>query len=175
MFAPSIVFIPHPMNSTITPSIISSSIPASASTAVRASQPVHPQPFTTYPLSPANGVPLLRSTPISMGNGSGKIRGVLAHCREGLDGLEAPSNTAVHEDAVQQPVQQRRRTEHGCFQHTMDMGEHQRTRHVESPFGMPKFSFESHRNSSAATRGLRHLCMSGNTTLTGKVVLPQLS
>ncbi len=53
------------------------------------------------------------------------------------------SNTAVQRLLVQQPVQQRRRTsaikqntqrtEHGCFQHKMDRGEHQRTTYVESP------------------------------------------
>jgi hypothetical protein len=53
------------------------------------------------------------------------------------------SNTAVQHLLVQQPVQQRRRTsaknnntlrtEKSHFEHTMDMGEHQRTGCVESP------------------------------------------
>src|SRR6266705_2390773 len=53
------------------------------------------------------------------------------------------SNTAVQANAVQQPVQQRRRTsaikqstqrtEHGYFKHKMDTGDHQRTTYVESP------------------------------------------
>ena len=53
------------------------------------------------------------------------------------------SNIAVQENAVQQPVQQRRRTsaknnntqrtERSSFQHTMHTGEHQRTGCVESP------------------------------------------
>jgi hypothetical protein len=74
-------------------------------------------------------------------------------------------NTAVQENAVQQPVQQRRRTSahknntlrtvKSHFKHRTDKGEHQRTMHVESPFGMPSFYFEPHQNSSKATSGLR--------------------
>jgi len=53
------------------------------------------------------------------------------------------TNTAVQRFLVQQPVQQRRRTsaikhntlrtEKSHFKHAKDKGEHQRTRHVESP------------------------------------------
>ena len=53
------------------------------------------------------------------------------------------SNTAVQENAVQQPIQQRRRTsaknnntqrtEHSCFKHKKDKDERQRTSQVESP------------------------------------------
>ena len=43
------------------------------------------------------------------------------------------SNTAVQYLLVQQPVQQRRRTERSSVQHTMHTGEHQRTGCVESP------------------------------------------
>ena len=135
----SIVFIPRRMNSTITTSIISSSIPASASTAARASQLAHPRPFTRHPLFPVNGGTSSRATPISMGNGSGKIRSVLAHCREGLAGQEALSNTAVQRLLVQQ----RRRTsaihsntlqtEKSRFKHRKGRDEHQRTTYVESP------------------------------------------
>src|SRR6266849_1395118 len=53
------------------------------------------------------------------------------------------SNTTVQENAVQQPIQKRRRTsaknnstqrtEPSCFKHKKDKGKHQRTTQVESP------------------------------------------
>src|SRR5205823_2176626 len=43
------------------------------------------------------------------------------------------------------------------------------------PFGMPKISFESHHNSSEATRGLRLFCVWGNTSLTGTRSLTTLA
>lgn len=59
------------------------------------------------------------------------------------------SNTAVQENAVQQPIQQRRRTsakiqntqrtEQSCFKHKKDKGEHQRTTQVESPLRQSEF------------------------------------
>ena len=140
MSALSIVSILRPMNNNITTSIISSSIPASALTAARASQPAHPRPFTRHPLSPTSGGTSSRSTPISMGNGSDKIRGVIAHCREGLAVSEALSNTAVQRLLVQQRRQtsaknnSTQRTERSCFKHKRGKGERQRTTHVESAF-----------------------------------------
>jgi hypothetical protein len=57
-----------------------------------------------------------------------------------------------------------------------DVGEHDpalgatgRTAEAVFPFGMPKISFESHRNSSEAKSGLRLYCLWGNTSVKGKV------
>jgi hypothetical protein len=48
-------------------------------------------------------------------------------------------------------------------------------RKSSSPFFVPNISFESHHNSSEATRGLRRFCLWGNTSLTGKVTGTRLS
>ena len=145
MYALSIVSIPRRMNNNITTSIISSSIPASASTAARASRHAHPRPFMRHPLSPTNLGTSSRSMPISMGNESDKIRGVITHCREGLAGSEALSNTAVQRLLVQKRrrtsaiKQNTQRTERSCFKHRRGKGECQRTTHAVSPFGIPRF------------------------------------
>jgi hypothetical protein len=73
MFAPSIVFIPLLMNNSIRQVSISSSIPASASTAEPASRLAHPQPFTRSPQSLLNGETSSRSTPLFIRTGSGKM------------------------------------------------------------------------------------------------------
>jgi hypothetical protein len=91
------------------------------------------------------------------------------------------SNIAVQENAVQQPVQQRRRTsaknnntqrtERSSFQHTMHTGEHQRTGCVESPLRHAEQNTRSPEELKRLYKGLERIWVRVFTILTANVTL----